>query len=47
MVVAFLIRNNEVLIPNGETKLEKNDSIIVITSANQNMAKLEEMIEIS
>lgn len=46
MVIAFLLRNNEIIIPNGETKLEKNDSVIVITSANQNMAKLEEMIEI-
>jgi len=47
VVVAFLLRNNEIIIPNGETKIERNDRVIVVANATQNIAKLEEIIEIS
>ena len=46
IVVAFLVRNNEIIIPNGETKLERNDSVIIVAESTQNIAKLEEIIEI-
>lgn len=46
VVIAFLVRNNEIIIPNGETKLERNDRVIIVASAIQNIAKLEEIIEI-
>lgn len=46
VVVAFIVRNNEIIIPNGETKLERNDSVIIVAESTQNIAKLEEIIEI-
>lgn len=47
VVIAFLVRNNEIIIPNGDTKIEKNDRVILVANATQNIAKLEEIIEIS
>lgn len=45
IVVAFVIRNNKVIIPNGETTFEENDRVIVIASAEKNIGNLMEIIE--
>lgn len=47
VVIAFLLRNSKIMIPNGETYLEKNDRVIVIATSNQNISKLDEIVELS
>ena len=44
IVVAFIIRNNKVIMPNGLTTIEAGDRVIVIAAADKNLSKLEEII---
>ena len=41
VVVAFVIRNGEVIMPNGNTSFEKNDRVIIVANANKNISSLE------
>lgn len=45
IVIAFIIRDNKVIMPNGETTFEENDRVIVIASAEKNIGNLMEIIE--
>ena len=45
-VIAFITRNNKVIIPNGETTIEIKDKIMVITSSDKNIVNLSEIINI-
>ena len=45
IVVAFVIRDNKVIIPNGTTTFEKGDRVIIISSAEKNLSKLDEIIQ--
>ena len=45
IVIAFIIRDNNVIMPNGETTFEENDRVIVIASAEKNVGNLMEIIE--
>ena len=45
IVIAFVIRNNKVIIPNGLTTIEVGDRIIVIASADKNLSRLEEIVQ--
>lgn len=44
ILIAAIIRNDEVIIPNGNDKIEKNDSVIVVTT-NQYLDDLSEILE--
>lgn len=45
IVVAFIIRNNKVIMPNGLTTIEVGDRVIIISSADKNLSKLEEIVQ--
>ncbi len=45
VVIAFIIRNHEVIIPNGNTTLEKDDRVIVVASADRNIGNITEIVE--
>lgn len=45
IVVAFIIRNNKVIMPGGETTLENNDRVIVVASAEKNIGNLTDIVE--
>lgn len=44
IVVAFIIRNNKVIMPNGLTTIEVGDRVIIVSPADKNLSKLEEII---
>lgn len=44
VIIAFLIRDNEVVMPNGDTTIEKEDRVIVIAPVSKNISKLEEIL---
>ncbi len=44
-LIAFLIRGKEIIIPNGQTTIEKKDRVTVISSAEKNLSRIEEIIE--
>ena len=44
VVVAFIIRNNQVIMPKGDTTIEVNDRIIIIAPTSKNLGKLEEIL---
>ena len=41
VVVAFIIRNGEVIMPNGNTSFEKRDRVIIVANSNKNISSLE------
>ncbi len=45
VVIAFIIREEEIIIPSGRTTIEKNDRVIVIVAANKNIGSIEDIIE--
>lgn len=45
IVIAFIIRERKVIIPNGLTTMEKDDRVIVIASASKNLNSITEIIE--
>lgn len=45
VVIAYIIRNGEIIIPNGETCFEKNDRVVVVANVNKNVARVEEILE--
>lgn len=45
VVIAFIIRKREVIIPNGDTTLEKGDRVIVVASADKNIGNITEIVE--
>ena len=45
IVVAFIIRNNKVIMPNGLTTIEVGDRVIIISAADKNLSKLEEIVQ--
>ena len=45
IVVAFIIRNNKVIMPNGLTTIEAGDRVIIISAADKNLSKLEEIVQ--
>ena len=45
IVVAFIIRNNKVIMPNGTTTIETGDRVIIISAADKNLSKLEEIVQ--
>lgn len=44
VVIAFIIRNNHVIMPNGDTTIECNDRVIVIAPASKSIGDLEEIL---
>lgn len=44
VVVAFIIRNNQIIMPNGDTTIENNDRVIVIAPKNKSIGDLEEIL---
>lgn len=44
IVVAFVIRNNKVIMPNGTTTIEIGDRVIIISAAEKNLSKLDEIV---
>lgn len=44
IVIAFTIRDNEVIMPNGDTTIEKDDRVIIIAPVSKNVSKLEDIL---
>ena len=46
IVVAFVIRNNKVIMPNGLTTMELGDKVIVVSAAEKNLSRLDEIVQV-
>lgn len=46
IVIAFIMRNNKVVIPNGETTIELKDRVMIIASSDKNIGNLSEIVEV-
>ena len=44
-VIAYIVRNKEVIIPDGEQEFHKGDKVIVIAKAREGISQLEDIIE--
>ena len=45
IVIAFIIRSGKIIIPNGLTTLEKEDRVIIITTAKKNLSDISDIVE--
>ena len=46
VLIAFIIRNNKVIMPNGLTTIEAHDRVIVVSAADKNLKALAEIMDI-
>lgn len=45
VVIAFIIRNHEIIIPKGETTIEKEDRVVIVAPAEKNISNIMQVID--